>query len=183
MSAALPTILVAGIGNIFLGDDAFGCEVAQRLMRRAQPSHVRVVDFGIRGLDLVYALSDCGGAAILVDAVPREGQTAGTVFVLEPDVQSLRCESPVLMDAHSMDPMKVLSAVAAMGSFPQRVLIVGCQPAMVPGEEDDGTDIPMTLSDAVAAAIEPAVEMVESLIGRLTSEFMSNSKELSSCKQ
>ncbi|MDQ3686285.1 MAG: hydrogenase maturation protease, partial [Acidobacteriota bacterium] len=53
-----PRILIAGIGNIFLGDDAFGCEVAQRLSGRTLPDEVRVVDFGIRGLDLAYALMD-----------------------------------------------------------------------------------------------------------------------------
>jgi hydrogenase maturation protease len=38
-------ILVAGIGNIFLGDDAFGSEVARRLMNERLPPEVRVIDF------------------------------------------------------------------------------------------------------------------------------------------
>src|SRR2546428_8240900 len=79
-----PRLLVAGVGNIFLGDDAFGVEVAQRLLRRPQPEGVRVVDFGIRGLDLTYALLDGCDVAVLIDAVPR-GQPPGTLYVIEPD--------------------------------------------------------------------------------------------------
>src|SRR5947209_6163179 len=79
-----PRLLVAGVGNIFLGDDAFGVEVVQRLLRRPQPDGVRVVDFGIRGLDLSYALLDGYEAVILVDAAPR-GAPAGTLHVLELD--------------------------------------------------------------------------------------------------
>src|SRR5947209_2000127 len=85
-------ILVAGVGNIFLGDDAFGVEVAQRLLRRSLPEGVRVVDFGIRGFDLAYALmrDDLaeGGTAILVDALPR-GEPPGTLYVIEPDLDAL----------------------------------------------------------------------------------------------
>src|SRR6516225_7125141 len=80
-----PRILVAGIGNIFLGDDAFGVEVARRLAARPQPDGVRVADFGIRGIDLTYALLDGYETVILVDATPRGGQP-GTLYVIEPDV-------------------------------------------------------------------------------------------------
>ena len=41
-----PTILIAGIGNIFLGDDAFGVEVARSLARRTLPGEIQVKDFG-----------------------------------------------------------------------------------------------------------------------------------------
>ena len=86
-------ILIAGIGNIFLGDDAFGVEVARRLVRRRLPDGVRVVDFGIRGLDLTYALLDGYEAVILVDAAPRGGPP-GTLYVLEPPAgRSRRAEA------------------------------------------------------------------------------------------
>src|SRR5580692_8827868 len=86
--SVVPTILVAGIGNIFLGDDAFGVEVVRRLATRNLPAEVRVVDFGIRGLDLAYALQDGYETTILIDAFPH-GQTPGTVSIVEPDTKEI----------------------------------------------------------------------------------------------
>src|SRR6478672_10064780 len=99
-------ILVAGIGNIFFGDDAFGVEVARRLGQQPLPESVRVVDFGIRGLDLTYALLDPYEAAILVDAAPRGG-IVGTVYILEPELNQTSMPGSAL-ELHSMDPVKVL---------------------------------------------------------------------------
>src|ERR1051325_7107702 len=83
-----PSLLVAGIGNIFMGDDAFGCEVARRLSARTLPAGVRVVDFGIRGFDLAYAIMDGPDVTVLVDATPRGG-APGTVYTIEPDLNDL----------------------------------------------------------------------------------------------
>src|ERR1700682_4414087 len=108
-NVSAPAILVAGIGNIFLGDDGFGVEVAQRLSQRTFPQGVRVVDFGIRGLDLAYALTDGPQGTILIDAGPR-GAAPGTLYVVEPDLTSLHSpnSSPVAVDAHAMNPVNVL---------------------------------------------------------------------------
>src|SRR3954452_5244184 len=96
-----PRVLVAGLGNIFLGDDAFGVEVVQRLARRPQPDGVRLVDFGIRGLDLTYALLDSCDAVVLVDATPRGG-LPGTLYVIEPQVEGSASPEPgdLMLDAH-----------------------------------------------------------------------------------
>ena len=108
------TILVAGIGNILLGDDGFGVEVVNRLAERSLPDGVQVVDFGIRGLDLAYALLEEYDAVIFVDATSR-GQTPGTLYVIE-----VPCEQPgeISIDAHGMDPVKVLSLARALGAPP-----------------------------------------------------------------
>jgi hydrogenase maturation protease len=157
-------VLVAGVGNIFLGDDAFGSEVAQRLLRRALPPEVRVVDFGIRGLDLTYALLDGYEWVILVDAAPR-GEPPGTLYVLEPD----RTASPEatgagpLVETHGMSPEKVLRLAAAMGGQVGRLLLVGCEPT--PLSEAD--EMQTGLSDPVRASVDEAVVLVESLVGRL----------------
>jgi len=153
-------ILVAGIGNIFLGDDAFGVEVAQRMLGRPQPEGVRVVDFGIRGLDLAYALLDDYDTAILVDALPR-GESPGTVYLMEPHIPG--AAEPIsagLVDAHGMTPLRVLQMVHALGGQPKRVLVVGCEPATL-GDELEGA---MGLSIPVEAAVGVAISMVESLI-------------------
>jgi hydrogenase maturation protease len=154
-----PRILVAGVGNVFLGDDAFGVEVVQRLARRDLPEEVRVVDFGIRGLDLTYALLDGYEVVVLVDAAPRSGPP-GTLYVLEIP----REEGPAApqLEPHGMDPVKVLRLAAAMGGQVGRLLLVGCEPGPL-----DEQDVAVGLSDPVRAAVDEAVPLVEALVGRL----------------
>ena len=166
-----PTILVAGIGNIFLGDDAFGVEVARRLAQRNLPAAVRVVDFGIRGFDLAYALQDGYEATILVDACPH-GEAPGTLYVIEPDLKSLDDPSAptAAVDAHVMNPANVLRMARALNIEVKNMLLVGCEPQTLGGEEGQ-----MGLSAAVDAAMEDAVKLVESLIGKVLKENQPNS--------
>ena len=152
-------ILVAGIGNIFFGDDAFGCEVARELSRRPLPENVRVTDFGISGYDLAYAMMDEDTTTILVDAVPRSGEP-GTLYLIEPDLDNLGgAQAP---DGHSLTPASVLQMVRSLGGKPQGVRLVGCEPAVL--EPEDGE---MGLSPAVQGAVPPAIEMIEKLIREL----------------
>ncbi len=160
------SILVACIGNIFEGDDAFGCEVAKALMRRGPIPDVRVVDFGIRGLDLTYALLDAPELTILVDAVSR-GLSPGTIYTIEPDLESFEDGAGHMVDAHAMDPLQVLRAVKAMGGRLGRVLLVGCEPADLGGAEGK-----MGLTAPVSAAIEQAVEVLDSLIAKEHEEIL-----------
>jgi len=146
-------ILVAGIGNIFLGDDAFGVEVLRRLSQRSLPEGVRAVDFGIRGVDLTYALLEPWDAVIFVDAASR-GADPGTLYVLEP-----QAGGPPSIEAHSMDPARVLSLARELGGIPRTLRVVGCEPAVI--EEGIG------LSPEVAAAVDPAVARIEELVREL----------------
>lgn len=161
-----PSILVAGIGNIFLGDDGFGVEVVSRLARRKLPDGVRVVDFGIRGFDLAFALMDGPEVTILIDACPRGG-APGSTYVIEPDLGPLDSSEsrPINADAHAMNPMTVLSMVKSMGGTLKRIFLVGCEPATLGQEEGQ-----MGLSDPVAAAVEQAADMTEALIEKLSRE-------------
>jgi hydrogenase maturation protease len=157
-------ILIAGVGNIFLGDDAFGVEVAHRLARRPQPEGVHVVDFGIRGLDLAYALLDGYEAAIIVDALPRGGQP-GTLYVLEPEKETASPwadEMPV-METHNLDPVRVLRLATAQGGTVKHLLVVGCEPESWGCEEE----MPLEMSAAVRAAVDEAIPLVESLTRHL----------------
>jgi hydrogenase maturation protease len=157
-------ILVAGIGNIFLGDDAFGCEVVKRLAGRGMPEGVEVVDFGIRGFDLAYALHDGYEAVIFVDALPR-GEEPGTVYLIEPEIED---EGEVTLDTHGMDPVKVLRLARALGARMPRTLVVGCEPQNIPGrggsQTDPYDDMLMELSEPVQAAVEEAANLVKSLV-------------------
>jgi len=154
-----PTVLVAGIGNIFLGDDAFGVEVVRRLGSRDLPQSVRVADFGIRGFDLAYALQDGYETTILVDACPH-GEAPGTLYVIEPDLKGLDDPgAPQAIEAHAMNPVSVLRMARAMNIEVKNVLLLGCEPGTLGGEEGQ-----MGLSAPVEAAVEEAVNLVESLI-------------------
>lgn len=157
--AQTPQLLVAGVGNIFLGDDGFGVEVAQRLSAEAFPESVRIRDFGIRGYDLTYALLEPYQLVILVDACPR-GQKPGTLFVLEPDMnETTGPAAPVALDAHTMNPLNVLRLAKSMGPISSRVLLVGCEPESLGGEDGQ-----IGLSDAVSAATDEAVKLVKRLV-------------------
>jgi hydrogenase maturation protease len=155
-------ILIAGIGNIFLADDAFGVEVANRLATQSFPPGVRVVDFGIRGFDLAYALMEGYETTILVDACPGEGEP-GTLFVVEPDLAEInQGVSQSTVEAHAMNPVSVLRMAAGMGAQLKRILLVGCVPATLGPEEGQ-----MGLSEPVTAAVGEAVKLVASLITRV----------------
>jgi hydrogenase maturation protease len=183
-----PRVLVAGIGNIFLGDDGFGCAVIERLARRSLPDGVRVTDFGIRGLDLAYALLDGYDVTILIDAVSRGGKP-GTLYIIEPDLNAPIEPNAqgILADAHTMNPMRALSLVRTMNSMgngmengrgndkgagdgngmgngkesliSRRILLVGCEPETLGPEEGQ-----LGLSESAQVAVEEAVKIVESLL-------------------
>jgi hydrogenase maturation protease len=147
-------ILVAGIGNVFLGDDGFGVEVAGRLARRPVPRDMTVVDFGIRGLDLAYALGDGYDAAIFVDVACR-GRAPGTLFVFEPTIEA-NGEGGV--SAHGIAPAEVLAMARTLTGASCPVRVVACEPLSFGGEEGS-----IGLSPAVEAAVEPAIELTLSV--------------------
>jgi hydrogenase maturation protease len=162
VTAQKPCILIAGIGNIFLGDDGFGVEVVRRLALCQLPAAVRVVDFGIRGFDLTYALQDGYETTILVDACPHDEQP-GTVYVIEPNLDAAgNGPEQSMVDAHSLNPMNVIRLAQAMNAPIKKMLLVGCEPETLGGEEGA-----MGLSAAVEAAVDVAAQQIMSLIDRI----------------
>jgi hydrogenase maturation protease len=151
-------ILVAGIGNIFLGDDAFGVEVVSSLWRGSLPDEAEVIDFGIRGQDLAYALADDYELVILVDATPQ-GRSPGTVCLMELDPESLKVDALPVADTHSLDPVRALQAALNQGAQPRRWYLVGCEPA--PFDPDVQG---WRLSTAAAAAVPIAADRIARLI-------------------
>ena len=150
--------LVAGVGNVFLGDDAFGVEVVRRLARRPLTDGVRVADFGIRGLDLAYALLDGYEAVVLVDAAQR-GEAPGTVSVIEvevPEPDPAVLGSGPVIDAHSLTPDGIFALLGSLGGRPGRSLLVACEP----GDVSAG----MGLSGPVQEAVPHAVRTVEEIL-------------------
>jgi hydrogenase maturation protease len=152
---------VAGIGNIFQTDDAFGVEVASRLAERTLPLGVRVEDFGIRGVHLAYELLEGYDALVLIDAVPM-GDPAGTLAVIQPEIASPGSagdEAAPAVDAHAMTPEVVLATLSRLGGSVERIFIVGCQPANL----QEG----MGLTPAVAAVVDDAVELCCQLVSEI----------------
>ena len=150
-------VLVAGIGNIFQTDDAFGVEVANRLGERDLPDGVRVEDFGIRGVHLAYELLEGYEGLILIDAMPM-GEPPGTVAIVEPDALTINEAGPVV-DAHTMSPDVVLATLAGLGGNVDWIRVVGCQPASL----QEG----MGLTPPVEAAVEGAVEVCCQLVAEI----------------
>jgi len=159
MTVTAPRVLVAGIGNIFFGDDAFGVEVARRLASRSLPEGVKVVDYGIRGVHLAYELLDGYDALVLVDALAM-GEAAGTVAVVEPEIDlDEQDDAGPPLEAHSMSPAVVLGLIRSLGGNVDRVVIVGCEPAVL----DDGIGLSPVVAAAVNAGVAAVVEVVDDL--------------------
>jgi hydrogenase maturation protease len=157
-------VLIACVGNIFLGDDGFGVEVARSLSQRQLPEGVSVKDYGIRGFDLGYALLDPWDLVIMVDALSR-GEAAGTLYVIEPELNG-PASADTAINPHGMDPVRVLSLAASMGTISAQVLVVGCEPHDF-GDELEGR---MGLSSPIQGVVEAASDMILDLVASKASE-------------
>jgi hydrogenase maturation protease len=162
-----PSILVAGIGNIFNRDDAFGVTVASKLIQRSLPSNVRAVDFGIRGFDLMLALLEAYDLTIFVDATSRGGAPA-TLYTIDADLETLGKSGEVALfeNAHGLDPLKVLALAKSLGASLGRVIVIGCEPAIL--EDETGQ---IGLSEIVQSAVDPAIEIIQSLIDDFSEQW------------
>jgi hydrogenase maturation protease len=166
------SILIAGIGNIFHGDDAFGVTVVHKLSVFELPQNVRVMEIGIRSIDLGFALLDQPDLIILVDATVRGG-APGTLYTIqiEPEDIPEEPDETSAINGHDLSSVGVLMLAKRLGASLKRVLLVGCEPLLV--EQDDSGHI--GLSEVVEAALNPAVETIL----RLAEEFTLSETALS----
>jgi hydrogenase maturation protease len=153
--------LVAGVGNVFLRDDAFGVEVVRELAMSPHSPGVEICDYGIRGVHLVYDLLSGCDLFVLVDASPR-GEPPGTVTVLEAELPEGETQATPVIDGHSLTPDGILALLTSLGGRPGRTLIVACEPANVGAG--------MGLSDLVRAAVPHAVRAVEEILAGATAQ-------------
>jgi hydrogenase maturation protease len=156
-------VLVAGVGNVFLGDDAFGVEVVRELLQRPPLADVTVRDFGTRGLDLAYTLLDGYDALLLVDAAPR-GHAPGTLSVLEPDLPSAGSDAP-LGTGHGVDPEGVFGLLRALGGTPPKTRVVGCEPLSFGSDEQPMLELSTPVREAVARAVGVVERVARELAG------------------
>ena len=163
MTRRVRQILVAGVGNAWLRDDAFGGECARRLEAEGVPDGVSVMDVGTSGLDLAYEVMRGYDALLLLDATRQSGEP-GTLYVMEPERAEFEGEirDGESIDPHDMDPHTVLRFVTVTGGWPGRVLVIGCEP----GEAEPG----LGMTAPVQAAVEAAVTLVRQTIAELQSD-------------
>jgi hydrogenase maturation protease len=157
-------VLIAGIGNVFLGDDGFGVETVRRLCSRSLPKDVWVKDFGLRGFDLACSISGEWDLVILVDAVHRS-EAPGSVYVIELDTTSALETGGPDLEPHGLDPRRAIQLAGIIGTVSARLMLVGCEPAFVGG--DDGL---WGLSAPVENAVEVAITTIERIVSRLASK-------------
>ena len=157
-------ILIAGVGNAWLQDDAFGAEVARRLRERELPSGVSVMDVGTSGLDLAYEVMRGYSALVIVD-VSKQGGEPGTLYVIdvERDDVPAEIEDGESIDPHSMDPMTMLRFVRVTGGWPGRVVVIACEPAVV-------EEVGLGLTPAVEAVVEQAMALVLETVEELRTD-------------
>ncbi len=160
-------VLVVGVGNVLLGDDGFGVEVARRLETVALPDGVRVIETGIGGIALVQELQDGWDGLIVVDTVDR-GKPPGTVLVIEPDVVDVgeldwAARHDLLADMHLATPGRALMLAKALGVLPPLVRMVGCQPC-------DAERLGVGLDPLIAAAVDEAVRQVRTEVEAMTTQ-------------
>jgi hydrogenase maturation protease len=154
-------VLVAGIGNIFHADDAFGVRVAQQLASEGPLDGVTIMDVGIRGIDLAFALLEPYELVILVDATQRGG-SPGTLYTIEIQPSDIpdRSDEDALVNSHGLDPVRVLTLAKSLGARLETVLLVACEPGVVDSSETGY----IGLSDVVEAAVNPALKIVRDLV-------------------
>lgn len=149
----MPEILIACLGNIFYGDDAFGVEVAKNLSEKDLPESVKLIDFGIRGIDLAFELINDYELVILVDTI-KIGAEAGSVFVLEPKLGDNENDN----FTHDLTPTKAMHIASRLKTKPKKMLLIGCEPANLEFNDE--------MSEVVKLAIEKAVEKILEIIER-----------------
>jgi hydrogenase maturation protease len=157
-------ILIAGIGNAWMGDDGFGSEVVKRLGETELPHGVAVMDFGTGGLNLAYEVMRGYDALMILD-ISEQGGTPGTLYVIEADVDAVdgNIQDGDTLNPHGMDPKTMLRFVKSIGAWPGKVVVIACEPQTV-------AEIGFKLSESVAGAVEPAVELVLKTIAELQTD-------------
>mgnify|MGYP001576376524 FL=1 len=144
-------ILVACLGNIFYGDDAFGVEVAKVLSEQDLPKNVKLIDFGIRGIDLAFELINDYKLVLLVDTI-KIGAEAGSVFVLEPKTDEDGNDN----FTHDLTPTKAMQIASRLKTKPQKMLLIGCEPANLEFHDE--------MSEPVKNAVEKAVGKILEIV-------------------
>lgn len=149
-------VLVAGFGNLLLGDDGFGVAVVRRLAGELLPSGVETMEIGTGGMELVFGLMSGCRKLIVVDAV-RRGHAPGTMYVFRPSEADLALAPDQSIDPHFAEPTRAMQLAKDLGYLPEDVTVVGCEPG--------SCELDLTLSPPVRAAVEQAAGKIREVLG------------------
>ena len=138
-------ILVLGVGNILLTDEAIGVRIVEALEQRyILPDYVEILDGGTAGMELLGDMAN-RDHLIIADAIVSKKSAPGTMMTLRDE------EVPALftnkISPHQLGLADVLSALRFTGEFPKKLTLVG----VIPESLEPPT---------VEAMIEPALEQV-----------------------
>jgi hydrogenase maturation protease len=152
-----PRVVVVGLGNVLMGDDAFGPWVVQTLLAEHDfQEGVAVEDLGTPGLDLMPYVTDVE-ALVLVDTV-RSDAAPGTVRLYRRD-DLLKHPPQARLSPHDPGVKEALLTAEFAGRGPREVLLVGAVP--------ETTAMGVGLSPALRAAVPLAAAEVLRELGRL----------------
>lgn len=160
MSAAEGALVVLGVGNELLRDDAVGLHVVRELARRAAageaslPEGTELLDGGTLGPDVLPWLAGARGL-VLVDAVELDA-APGAVEVLVDDA----LDRGAAAASRDRDGIAALLATARLaGDLPRSVALVGVQPAAI----DVGLEMTAPVRAAIPEAVEATLHAVRSM--------------------
>jgi len=157
MPARAP-ILVLGLGNLLLGDDAAGLHLEAALAaERGESALVEFVDGGTQGLALLHYLAH-RRAVLVLDAVGL-GAEPGSVHVLRgPAIDGLRVQRSTT--AHEGNALELLATARLLGDVAEEIVVVGVEPAHIA----TGIGLSPQVEAALPAAMGRARAVLESML-------------------
>ncbi|MDU8925767.1 hydrogenase maturation protease [Alisedimentitalea sp. MJ-SS2] len=157
MTTSDATILVLGLGNTLLTDEAVGVRVLEHLgtFPEDQTRNLRMLDGGTMGLTLLVEMEDAD-AMVIIDSAYLEA-APGTVEVFEGAEMDhfLRTRS---RNAHDIGLDDLMDALRLREAVPEKRALIGVQP--------QDLSVGEALTEAVAAAVPEAAEAVTTLAER-----------------
>lgn len=146
-------VFICGIGNRLKRDDGFGPYVIDKLKERKLPENITVEDFGISGFKTAIEIGNYD-KVIFVDAV-QSGEKPGALYRSRLNKEEFS-KNPNLaacsVSLHESDLEKILASAASIDSYPDDVIIIGCEP--------EDLSAGLGLSDKVNESVDKTIEMV-----------------------
>ncbi len=149
-------VLVLGIGNILWGDEGFGVRAVEMFHRAySVPDNVTILDGGTQGLYLVHFVTDADDLVVF-DAIDY-GLEPGAMKVVR-DGEVPKFTGAKKMSLHQTGFQEVLSAADLMGHYPERLVLIGCQPLDL---ENWGGALTEPVFQVLEQAVETARRVLE----------------------
>lgn len=165
--------LVLGIGNVLWADEGFGVRCVEALNAACVfPDAVRVMDGGTQGIFLLPWVRSAS-RLLVFDAIDFGLEPATLQLITGDDVPRYMGAKKVSM--HQAGFQEVLSSAQLSGEFPSALALVGVQPQLL---DDYGG----SLTAAVRAQIEPALDLALSVLAGWGIQFRNRAEPLAAAE-